>query len=258
MINRTDFAYSQARIHAHYGMMLDEPAWKRLKTIENLVLFLDQVKLTHLRAWVSVMGSHSSPEDVEVYLLKQWKIHGLSLSCWLPAPWQLPFRWALHLIYLHKLPRLWFAHGVGAVADVASPAVVPVAGNRNEDARMLRQLHDKLSSATGDPYEPWQQLWEYSWPPVGKSWASNLRRFARYYRDYRLMLRGGDAADIGRCLPQFHTQLKRWFRRYDKQPLSAYVLLWLKEMEVDRLHGEIIRRCMSEHDEPETETSQVV
>ncbi len=245
MIQRSRFAYVQARLQARYGQQPDRGAWRRLQAITSLSHFLQVARTTPLRPWLLNIPAHGDSHAVEKSLRRQLFDHLDEVMRWLPQPWRPALRWCGVLPDLPALQHL--------LGGRPAPAWVL------DDHRLKHYSHElpalRLQALRDSPYAPllgqdggrdlsvaWRRHWRTLWPAdIAAAEAAALNQLADAVTAYYAALAAAAGRDSDTARDWIEQRLRHGFRRHPQQAAAAFYYLALTALTVEQLRGLLLR-----------------
>lgn len=249
MADRERFAYGQARLLARHGLRPHEAAWRRMEASKSLAHYLEVARTTALESFVRPFVAHSSSHDIERRLRHDWKAYVRRVAAWQPPAWRPAVLWVSVLVDLPALSHLLRDRPVaGWMLDdhyLAPVAFASSAGRRkafqlSPFAPIARAFDAGLSPADG-----WLCRWTRLWPdrmPAAQGRA--LDGLALLFVRHLNQLAKSKEAGSEPARNQLANDLIHVFRRESQRPSSVFAHLGLVALDLDRLRGGFVRRCL--------------
>lgn len=247
MIISSQFAYSQARLHARHGERTDEPAWRQLETQQELANFLQSARRTSLRPWVLGMHAHDNWHQLEQSLLQQFHLYIEHVAGFQPSAWRAAVQWARQLLHLPSLLYLlsgntapsWMTQDPYLNAFISSEMNQRVLVMQQSDsAPLINAWQNDVPLLQG-----WLQHWRSLWPGNRTSTSIPLNQLVAllqgHLESFRSMQhRSWQEREL------LARQLIILFRRYSQQPVAVFIHLALLALDIERLRGNIMQRAL--------------
>lgn len=228
--------YALARVHARYGLRLDEGAWRGIEASRYLGQYLEAVRGSALAPWVANIDVAREPHAIERALRSEWRTYVRAVASWHPQEWQPWLRWWTWLPLLPLIARLARPAAVPAWM-LADPVCGPIAvGSPEERAAALEStalapLAPAVRSAAASIGSLWREQAERSVPSVDRQTLEQLRLLVK------LLAPGIDATP-----PQSASSLSRLFRAAGETVIASGCHLALLLLDIERLRGGLVFR----------------
>jgi hypothetical protein len=247
MIGRAEFAYAQARLQARHGLRPSEATWRLLEASKDLGHYLQAADTTPFRPWIRHLSAGMDSHAIERSIRADWRGYVAEVGAWQPARWRPALRWTAALVDLPALAHLLRARPVQPwMRD--DPALGPVALDdptarraalvRSAFAPIAVGWQQGLGVADG-----WVAHWQRLWPADDSKARLARDRLAALVGRHLTAMAGG-TLDGGRLRAELDAALTRLFRRQVQDPIAAYCHLGLVALDLERLRGDLVRRCL--------------
>jgi len=230
--------YASARVHARYGLRLDEAAWRRIEASRYLGQYLEAVRGSALAPWVANIDVAREPHAIERALRSEWRTYVRAVASWHPHEWQPWLNWWGWLPHLPFIARLARSAAVPAWM-LADPVCGPLAvGSPEERAAALESTAlAPLSPAVRNSAVSIGSLWceeaERLLPPVDPQTLEQLRLLLK-------KLVPGIEAMPAKSAPA----LARLFRAAGETAVASGCHLALLRLDMERLRGGLVFRSL--------------
>lgn len=240
------FAYSQARLQSRHGDRLDAAGWRRLAGVGDLLQLLQTARAGALRPWVLTFTEHTDMHGMELELRRRYREYVLSVTSWQPAAWRDAVRWTRRLPDLAAIRHLlsgetvwpWMRKDEALLPFVAEQKQARIEALRASECAPLVQAWQ----ADETLLDGWLAHWRELWPDRARRLCAPLERLStllRQHVDVVALAPSGREAD-GET-ERLHHYLEVGFRRYTRQPATAFFHLGLIAVDMAILRGELAR-----------------
>ncbi len=246
-----DFAYAQARIQARYAALPAEAEWQRLAGSRSLGAYLEDARVGPLRPWVKGFSALSGAHDVERGLraLAWEQVH--EVAAWVPRAWRPAVQWVAWLPFLGVFEQLARARPLPpwaipwAIQDQRLRALLESGDVPSPKA--LRQQGLAELAAPGDAEQVasrWAHEWQGRWPASRRGNTAPLEVFSRELGAHLAAFRNASPDSAWGLRRQLRDHLRLRFHQRLLQPLTVFLYLALVLLDLERLRGELLRRCL--------------
>jgi hypothetical protein len=229
--------YAWARIGAAQSRRPGPSDWRCIESVRSLPALLEAARGTPLAAWLAGVDVAAGPHAIETALRIRWRARVAEVARWMPAAWQPSVRWWAWLPDLpplaalargETLPRGWTDDAYREVARAAPPDDSPWAP--------LRPAWD----GTHDVAQAWRDEWLRRLPPRPDPIVLALELAARSHLEAFRRAAPGSGSPLRAALA---ARLRVIYRRATASPGAIFVFLAQTLLDVERLRGELLRRC---------------
>ena len=247
MIPSSQFAYSQARLHARHGERPVEQVWRQLETQQELANFLQSARRTSLRPWVLGMHFDDNWHQLEQSLLQQFHHYIEHLAGIQPSAWRAAVQWTGQLLYLPSLLYLlsgntapgWMTQDTYLKDFISSEMDLRMLAMQESDsAPLIAAWQEKIPLLQG-----WIQHWRSLWPGHRASTSAPLKQLIALLQGH-LEAFGSKQHRSWQERELLERQLIILFRRYSQQPAGVFIHLALLALDIERLRGNIMQRAL--------------
>ncbi len=249
-----DLDYALARVAARHGQRLDEGAWRRLNASRNMSHYVTAVRSTALAWWVSSIDPENECHAIERALRVQWRRYVDGVAVWHPQPWQAWLGWLAWLPTLSLLAPLARPEAVPKWL-LADPVYGPVALGTPAD-RAAALEHTALAALNPavaglmTPGAAWSEQWQTLRPRAESGTENFLHRLKAAIEEHeQAMLRASGSAEPLR--QELATRLQHLLRAAAGTVIVTVCHLALVALDLERLRGELSRRCLFGDDQTE-------
>jgi hypothetical protein len=247
MIGALDFSYPQARIQARYAALPADAEWQRLAGARTLGAYLEDARVGPMRPWVKGFSALSGAHDVERGLRTLAWEQVQEVAGWVPGAWRPAVTWVAWLPFLAVFEQLARAAPLPRWLrqDPRLADLLEDDGTPSPDA--LRRHGLAALAAEGDSEQVlsrWVHEWQSRLPALRRGAARPLEIFSRDLSAHLAAFRqcSPDAAwDLRQAL---RDRLRLRFHQRALQPLTVFLYLALVLLDLERLRGELVRRCV--------------
>ncbi|MEP6885291.1 MAG: hypothetical protein ABJC66_11125 [Gammaproteobacteria bacterium] len=246
--------YALTRVQANYGRRPGEGAWRRLESSHDLGQYLDAARTTALADWVSAIDRTRDVHAIERFLRIQWRRHVAAVAAWHPQqwqPWLLWLAWVPSLSLLAQLVRsepapAWMMADplYGPIAQ--RPYLERAAGLKGTALAVFQPAMDG-SAGIG---AVWRSHWQAITPRTDEHTRHLLAAALRVLDNYAQHLAGDNSSALAR--QQLTERLGRLFRAGAGSVVATLCYLVLLAMDLERLRGGLVNRCLFAMSTPET------
>lgn len=234
--------YAHARIHARWGGRADEALWHRLEGTRELATLLELARGSALAHWVEGVAPGLGLHEVERTLRGRWRRGVAEVAAWMPADWQVGVAWCAPLVDLPLVQALARGQPPPAWAR-EDEALGPLLDDRatTPEGEALRGLLADTRNAREGSLQAWRERWLQQLPP-GRRGQGVADTLVPLLQGHAMALGRPGLVDAWAPRRALHAALARLLRRHGSEPLTAFVYLALRAIELERLRGEIVRR----------------
>lgn len=247
MIGALGLGYAQARIQARFAALPAEAEWQRLAGARSLGAYLEDARVGPLRPWVKGFSALSGAHDVERGLRSfAWEeVH--EVAGWVPRAWRPAVQWVAWLPFLGVFEQLARARQIPSWATQDQRLRTLLEDDGVPSPLALQRQGLTELAAPGDAEQVasrWMREWRNRWPASRLGQGQRLDGFCREVGDHLAAFRlgGPDAAWGLRRQLREHLRLRLHQRLL--QPLTVFLYLALILLDLERLRGELLRRCV--------------
>lgn len=251
MISALDFGYAQARIQARYAMLPAQAEWQRLSGARSLGAYLEEARVGPLRPWLKGFSALSGPHDVERGLRALAWEQTQEVAGWVPRAWRPAVQWVGWLPFLAVFEQLARTRPLPVWA-------VPWASQDQRLRTLLEtdgvplpgalQQHGLTRLVTpGDAEQVasrWVQGWQSRWPAARRAQTRPLETFSRELVAHLTAFRQASPDGAWDLRHQLRERLRLRLHQRLLQPLTVFLYLALVLLDLERLRGELLRRCL--------------
>lgn len=245
---RKNFVYTQTRLQARHGMRPDERTWGLIESQKDLSSYLQSARTSSLSPWISGLQATDSHHFIESTLLKHYRNYVEQVAAWVPAEWRKSVQWIVCLTYLPVLDHL--IKGNTGYNWMLDDAKIKLATTTDQEHRIAHLLQSEFASLfkhlskDRSLVDAWLQHWRFLWPDKKQTSRQSLNKFVdiiEQHRDYFSQL------PVDRTWSQRQKlvfKMTMLFRRQAYNPVNVFVHLLLIALDVERIRGGIIQRCL--------------
>ena len=242
------FAYVQTRLQARHGNRPDERTWQRLETFKELAGYLQNARRTVLRPWVLGFHEHDDYHTLEISLIRQYRFYINEIAFWQPQQWQKAVHWLKQLPDLPALQHL--LTGNTALTWMLDDPRLKLFSTTNPEQRIeymkqsdyapLIQAWQSGTTLTDAWVQHWQSLWHEKKSPHIQPLLQLITLLYQHLDNFRHspLTRTWQTREI------LNRQLTSMFRKYNYQPVAAFIHLALVALDIERLRGDIMQRSL--------------
>ncbi|MFY9972612.1 MAG: hypothetical protein WAK53_00020 [Chromatiaceae bacterium] len=247
MSGALDFGYAQARVQARYAALPGETEWQRLAAARSLGAYLEEARVGPLGPWLKGISTVSEAHDVErgIRSLAWEQVH--EVARWVPRAWGPAVRWVAWLPYL----AVFEAHARAdplppwAPQDARLQEVLEVHGAPPHTRPCQRDLTPLLAPGDSEQMESrWLQGWQDRWPASGRRHTRPLRAFGHELDAHLRVFHRASPDTAWDLRRQLRERLRLRLHQRLLQPLAVFLYLALVLLDLERLRGELLRRCL--------------
>ena len=252
----SDWYYVQARLQARHGERLQERDWLVLEAAQSLEHYLERARSTSLRRFTEHLSGQLSGHAIERALRTDWRAYVSEVAAWVPRAWQPSVMWVTYLPDLPVLEHL-LAGQIPAWAredPVYAPLAgidVQVRGSFPMGTPLYPLAHSRHSTTTVPAL--WLRHWRALWPSASASQLQGLDDLVASVISRRGQSSGTtDAGSVRRA--DLLRAVVRLFRRHGVTPVAMFSSLLLLALDLERLRGGLVRRCLFVSERPRETT----
>jgi hypothetical protein len=255
MAEDSRLAYLQARLQARHGDRPSPDDWRVAEASTDLSHYLDAIRRTPLRRWVSDINHEMEPEAIERQLRAAWRDAVDRVARWSPEEWRPAVEW---LRWLPDLPGVeHLMRGAKVPPWMRADPVMRELGFDEPQRRREALAQSPLAPVQpeGDQDAPavveaWIAEWQRRLPAAGRDPQGGLAQLLELVRAHLEAMRSSDEPDGIALRNALAGRLTRWFRRGAGTATALFAHLALDGLELERLRaGVMTRRLMPERAE---------
>lgn len=242
-----EFAYAQARIQARYASLPTETEWQRLAGARGLGAYLEDARAGPLRPWVKGFSALSGPHDLEQGLRSLAWEQVQEVSAWAPQAWGPSIRWVAWLPFLGVFERLAGAQGLPTWAREDQRLQALLEDDGIPSPLALKRQGLATIAAPGDPEQVadrWIQEWRSRWPASRRAQRRPLEAFCQELDAHLQAFRHASAETAWALRRRLRDHLGLRLHQRLLQPLTVFLYLALILLDLERLRGDLLRRCV--------------
>lgn len=245
---RKDFIYTQTRLQARHGMRPDERTWGLLESQKDLANYLQSARSSTLGTWVVGLQATDSHHFLESTLLKHYRHYVGEIASWVPVNWQKSVHWVVCLTYLPVLEHL--LKGSTAYNWMLDDDRTKLATTTDQEQRVGHLLQSefaplfKYHTADGLLLDAWLQHWCNLWPDKRNSLRQPFDKFVKLMQLHRDLFMQLPVERTWQQRQSLSIKMRMLFRQRAFQPINVFVHLLLIALDVERLRGGILQRCL--------------
>ena len=247
MTGARDFGYAQARIQARYATLPTETEWQRLAGARGLGAYLEEARVGPLGPWLKGVSALSGTHDVERgFRALAWE-QVQEVAAWVPRAWRPAVQWVAWLPFLACFEELARARPLPPwvlqdtrLRDLLDDKGVP-------SPRAMQQHGLTPLVAPGDAEHlasRWAQEWRDRWPAPGRGERRPMEDLADEIGAHLRAFRQGGADNAWGLRRQLRERLRLRLHQRLLQPLTVFLYLAMVFLDLERLRGELLRRCL--------------
>lgn len=99
--------YAQARMQARFSERLDAARWRELDRVRDLAAYLEALRATPLRRWISGLEPRADLHQVDARLRERFRTHIDEVARWMPPEWRPALLWLLELTAPQATRAAW-------------------------------------------------------------------------------------------------------------------------------------------------------
>jgi hypothetical protein len=240
------FAYAQARLQARYADLPREGEWRRLSAARSLSAWLEEARSGALQTWVKGFSGQSDSHDIERGLRAQFVEALEQVVAAVPKEWRAAVDWCRWLPLLGLFEHL---RGGGALPQWADDdrLVAPLLGRGGGLDRSATHAAGIDPLLADQPVlEAWLAGWRGRWPRTGRSHRAALDALRRQVVQHARVFRDAAPGEAWTLRQRLRERLQLELHRTLLQPASAFVLLLLVALDLERLRRALVDRALFE------------
>ena len=261
-------AYLQARLQARHGERPSADEWRLAESSADLSHYLEAIRRTALKRWVSGINHEMAPEAIERQFRVAWREAVGEIARWAPDRWGPAVEWlrwlpdlpaVAHLLRGRKIPPWMRADPVMRELAFEEPerrrealAGLPLAPLAPDDETAGEDQHSEDHDGADLPpvTAAWVREWRRRVPGGLGSHRETLAHILEQVLRHIEAMRASEDSD-GRMLRNLlGAALVRHFRRGAGTPVALFSHLALDGLELERVRaGVVTRRLMPERPE---------
>lgn len=247
MIGALDFGYAQARIQARYAALPAEAEWQRLAGARSLGAYLEDARVGPLRPWVKGFSALSGAHDLERGLRTLAWEQVQEVAAWVPRAWRPAVQWAAWLPFLAVFEDLARDRRIPPWAT-QDPRLRDLLDDAGEPAPPALRAHGLIGltapDAAGQVATRWVQGWQDRWPKTRRGHGQALKSFRRELAVHLEAFRHASPDAAWGLRQTLRDRLRLRLHQRLLQPLTVFLYLGLILLDLERLRGELLRRCL--------------
>ena len=254
-------AYLQARLQARHGDRPSADEWRLAESSADLSHYLEAIRRTALKRWVSDINHEMAPEAIERQFRAAWREAVGQVAKWSPEEWRAAVEWLRWLPDLPGLAHLLRGRKVPPWMR-ADPVMRELAFEEPERRREalaglpLAPLNSDQGSAGRDGaavppvVAAWLQEWRRRVPGGMGNHREALADIVKQVLRHIEAMRASEDSDGRELRNLLGATLARHFRHGAGTPIALFSHLALDGLELERLRaGVVTRRLMPERPE---------
>lgn len=247
MMDALEFGYAQARIQARLAALPPELEWERLRGVRGLGAYLEEARLGALGPWLRGFSALSGPHDVERGIRSLVWEQAQEVAAWVPRGWQQAVEWVGWIPLLAAFEELARGHRLPLWARQDPRLRQLMEGAEGAGQRDLDKggLHALMSTPDAEQVASrWLLEWQARWPRMRRAATRPLDTFSRELRDHLGAFRQASPDTAWALRQRLCERLRLRLHQRLLQPLTAFLYLALVLLDLERLRGELLRRCL--------------
>jgi len=229
-------------------MRPDERSWQLVESQKELANFLQSARQTNLRNWVMGLQATDSHHLLESSLIKLYRDYINDIASWVPSSWRKSVEWTASLSYLPSMQHLLSGNAVPEWM-LQDPVLKHFTATNLEQRTnaFLQSEHAPLVHAwqAGDSLlMTWVECWQSRWPDKKAKQQVALRAFNSLLYKHLEAFHHVAPNTAWRHRQQLSPKLCMMFRKYSYQPVAVFIHLLLVALDIERLRGDIMQRCL--------------
>lgn len=229
--------YAAARVQARHGLLMNEPAWRKLEANRRLGEYLVATRRSALALWTGRIEAAHDAHVIERTLRGEWREYVHAVAGWHPREWQDWLDWWSWLPQLPLIARLADPEPVPAwmLADpVCGPIAIGAPAERAAalEHTLLAPLAAAVRAQTGIG-PAWRDEAARRPPPAGEETRAQLAR-----------LMHASAVATAAAAPATVASLLRLFRAGAGSAVASGCHLALLWLDFERLRGGLVVRSL--------------
>lgn len=243
-----NFIYTQTRLQARHGMRPDERTWRLVESQKDLVNFLQSARQTRISPWVTGLQATDSHHLIESTLLKHYCDYVQEVAAWVPDNWRNAVQWVVCLTYLPAIQHL--IAGNTAYGWMLEDVRIKLATTTQLEQRMGYLLQSEFSplfknwNADKSLLDCWLEHWQRLWPAKKGRQQQTLNELINGVIRHRDVFGQLPVERTWQQRQQLVFKLTMMFRRNACYPVNVFVHLLLVALDVERLRGTMMQRCL--------------
>lgn len=247
MMQKSDFAYVQARVQARHGSRPGDAAWRHLEAAADLPGYLHGLRETSLRTWVRPLTPAATSHDIEAALRMRWSEYVRRIASFSPIPWRPAISWcsilpalpAIDCLHQDDRPPAWLKKDP-ALTALDSPAAIDSISHEASPGLRSATI---LSPQTQQPLAAWALSWRRLWPRMSARQVLPLTRLQDAVANHLQAMRDSGHRQNGDALrAELGASFTRYFRRYAGSIVAVFCHLGLTALDVERMRGGLVER----------------
>lgn len=245
---RRNFIYTQTRLQARHGMRPDERTWQLVESQKDLANFLQSARQTNLKNWVMGLQATDTHHLIELSLLKLYRDYINDIASWVPLSWRRSVEWSASLTYLPALQHLLSGNSVQEwmLQDPVLKQYTATHLEQRTNAFLQSEFAPLVHAwQAGDSLLlTWMQSWQSLWPDKRAKQQVALHTMNTLLNQHLTNFLHIAPNTAWRNRQQLAHKLAMLFRKYSYQPVAVFIHLLLIALDVERLRGGIMQRCL--------------
>ena len=229
-------------------MRPDERSWQLVESQKELANFLQSARQTNLKNWVMGLQATDSHHQIESSLLKLYRDYIDDIASWVPHSWRKSVEWTASLSYLPAMQHLLSGNAVPEWM-LQDPLLKHFTATNLEQRTnaFLQSDYAPLVHAwqAGDSLlMTWVNCWQSRWPDKKAKQQVALHAFNSLLYKHLESFHQVAPNTAWRHRQQLSARLCMMFRKYSYQPVAVFIHLLLIGLDIERLRGGIMQRCL--------------
>ena len=247
-IMRKKFIYTQTRLQARHGMRPDERTWQLVESQKDLANFLQSARQTSLKNWVMGLQATDTHHLIESSLLNLYRDYINDIASWVPHSWRKSVEWSASITYLPALQHLLSGNTVQEwmLQDPVLKQFTTTHLEQRTNAFLQSEYAPLIHAwqAGESLLSTWIRSWQSLWPEKRTKQKVELEIMIALLSQHLTSFMHVAPNTAWRHRQQLAQKLTLLFRKYSFHPVAVFIHLLLIAMDVERLRGGIMQRCL--------------
>ncbi len=249
MADNPRLAYLQARLQSRHGDRPGAEDWRVAEASADLAHYLEALRRTSLRRWVSEVDPEAGPDAMERGFRAGWRSCVEEVSRWSPGPWKPALAWLACLPDLPAVEHL--LRGNPPARWMRSDPVLKTLAQDDAERRREALRASPMAPLAGaedslgqtDVVGAWLEEFRYRLPDAERDQAALEALISRALAHRKAMSAASDSGNAARL--QLKEELTRHFRRQAGRMAAAFAHLGITGLDLERTRaGVMARRLM--------------
>lgn len=229
-------------------MRPDERTWGLVESQKDLASYLQSARQSSLGSWLTGLQATDNHHFLESTLLEHYRDYVEEVSAWVPTQWRKSVQWVVCLSHLPVVQHL--ITGNTAYSWMLEDSSIKLATTTDMEQRMGYLLQSdfaplfKYWNPEISLVDCWLQHWKTLLPDKKGRRQESLNALTMLVNRHRDVFYQLPTDRTWRQRQNLAFKLTMMFRRQAYQPVNVFVHLLLIALDVERIRGAVMQRCL--------------